>query len=101
MKRSADTREQMLIDTLTKELPLLRTRLNISQDELAKKTGLSRQTISSIETQKIRMSWSTFLALVLFFSVNEETDMMLLSYKGFLENLKSILHCTEASQIEI
>ena len=37
MKRNVDTREQMLIDTLTKELPLLRARLNISQEDLAKK----------------------------------------------------------------
>lgn len=93
MKRSVDIREQMLIDTLANELPLLRARLNISQDELAKKTGISRQTLSSIETLKSRMSWNTFLALVLFFSINEQTDTMLLSYKGFLENLTSILKC--------
>lgn len=93
MKRKVDTREQMLIDTLTKELPLLRTRLNISQEDLARKTGISRQTLSSIETMKSRMSWNTFLALVLFFSINEQTDQMLLSYKGFLENITSILKC--------
>lgn len=91
MKKYVDAREQMLVDTLTKELPLLRARLNISQDVLAKKTGISRQTLSSIETSKSRMSWTTFLALVLFFSVNEQTDEMLLSYKGFTENLTSIL----------
>lgn len=93
MKRTADIREQMLIDTLTKELPLLRARLNISQEDLARRTGISRQTLSSIETMKSRMSWNTFLALVLFFSINEQTDQMLLSYKGFLENLTSILKC--------
>lgn len=53
MKRNVDTREQMLIDTLVKELPLLRARLNISQENLAKKTGISRQTLSSIETMKL------------------------------------------------
>ena len=60
---------------------------------ISKKTGISRQTLSSIETMKSRMSWNTFLALVLFFSINEQTDQMLLSYKGFLENLTSILKC--------
>ena len=93
MKKNVDMREQALIDTLTKELPLLRAKLNISQDELAKKTGLSRQTLSAIETQKSRMSWTTFLALALFFSINEETNTMLLSYKGFIDNLTSVISC--------
>lgn len=66
-----------LIKTLTNNLPVLRAKLQISQDELSNIIGISRQTYSSIETMKKKMSWSTFLTLVLFFGCNEGTATML------------------------
>lgn len=66
-----------LVKILTNNLPVLRAKLQISQAELSNIIGISRQTYSSIETLKKKMSWSTFLTLVLFFGCNEGTAMML------------------------
>ena len=58
------------ITTLTNELPVLRARIRISQAELARGVGISRQTYSLIETQKQKMTWVTFMAIIAFFSAN-------------------------------
>ena len=67
----SDKKREILISKLVDELPVLRTKLALSQDELAGILGISRQTYSSIETKKRKMSWGTFLSLILFFYHNE------------------------------
>ena len=47
--------QDRLIALLTDELPVLRARLKISQDELSRRIGISRQTYSLIETKKRRL----------------------------------------------
>lgn len=57
--KTADVNEEdrnILISRLVDELPVLRTKLGISQDEIAYLQGISRQTYSSIETKKRKMS---------------------------------------------
>lgn len=71
-----DTQAQLIQD-LTDSLPSLRASLVVSQSEISKIIGVSRQTYSAIETRKRRMSWTTFLSLVLFFWYNEETAKIL------------------------
>ena len=66
-----------LIDILTDELPVLRARLRISQDELSRRIGISRQTYSLIETKKQKMTWVTFMAFIAFFDNNAKTKKML------------------------
>jgi len=66
-----------LIKSLTNELPVLRAKLNISQEDLAEKIGVSRQTINAIEAKKRDMSWGMFLSMVFFFDFNEKTSTML------------------------
>lgn len=61
-----DEREE-LISKLVGELPVLRTRLELSQTELATLIDVSRQTYSAIETRRRKMSWGTFLSLILVF----------------------------------
>lgn len=63
----------LLISRLVDELPVLRTKLGISQDELASLVGISRQTYSTIETKRRKMTWGTFLSLILVFDYNEQT----------------------------
>lgn len=59
-----------LIDKLTTVLPALRGAVGVSQDEIANAIGLSRQTYNSIELKKRRMTWGTYMALILFFDYN-------------------------------
>lgn len=69
--------KEKLICILTENLPVLRARLGLSQEDLSKVIGISRQTYSSIETMKRKMTWNTFLSLVLFWGCNESTAIML------------------------
>ena len=48
MKTNEEDCRSHLMETLTYELPVLRTRLGLSQQELAEKVGISRQTYNSI-----------------------------------------------------
>lgn len=72
-----DIDKDKLIDTLTSELPVLRAKIGLSQEEVSNIIGVSRQTYSTIENKKRKMSWNTFLSLVLFFGCNESTAVMM------------------------
>lgn len=66
-----------LMKKLTNYLPVLRAKIGVSQDEVSKIIGISRQTYSALETGKRAMSWNTFLSLILFFGCNDGTAEML------------------------
>lgn len=68
---------EMLISRLLDELPVLRTKLGVSQTEIANLIDISRQTYSSIETKKRKMSWGTFLSLILVFDSNQQTHKLI------------------------
>ena len=62
-----DQEQDRLIGILTDELPVLRARLRISQADLARGVGISRQTYSLVETKKQKMTWVTYMAMIAFF----------------------------------
>ena len=65
------------IEILVENLPSLRARIGITQEELANILGVSRQTYYSLETGKREMQWAMFLAIVFIFdSVNETSEMI-------------------------
>lgn len=64
---------EKLIAKLVDELPVLRIKMGVSQDELAGLLGITRQTYSSIETKKRKMSWSVYLSLILIFDYCDQT----------------------------
>ena len=74
-----DAEKDSFIATLTPNLAILRTQADISQDELANLIGVSRQTYSSIERKMRRMSWNTYLSLVLFYDHNQKTHKLMRS----------------------
>lgn len=80
-----------LIELLRSELPVLRTKAKVSQEEIASKIGVSRQTFSSIETGKREMSWTVFLALIAFFQNNDSTRQMLDNFEGLSDGLEKQL----------
>jgi len=71
-----ETRE-LLIERMTENLPVLRRKLKLSQESLAQIIGSSRYTVMLIETNKRKMTWNTFLSLVLLFDKNEDTAVLL------------------------
>ena len=87
-----DVDKDCLISILTEELPVLRARVGLSQDELRNIIGISRQTYSAIETNKRKMSWNTFLSLLLVFGYNEKTSSMLETSGAFPIELRNILN---------
>ena len=72
-----DEEKDNFIAALSPNLTVLRTKAEISQEELANLIGVSRQTYSSIERKVRKMSWSTYLSLVLFYDHNEKTHKMI------------------------
>lgn len=80
-----------LIDILTDELPSLRAKIGLSQEELSGIIGISRQTYSAIETKKRTMSWSTFMSLILLYGYNEKTTNMVEAAGAFPPSLRKTL----------
>ena len=60
--------KENLINILTDELPTLRARIGIKQEELSDILGISRQTYSAIETKKKKydMEYVYFFAYVFY-----------------------------------
>lgn len=83
---------EKLMQVLTEELPVLRAKIGISQGDISNIIGVSRQTYSAIETKKRKMSWNTFLSLVLFFEHNEKTKDMLVGTGAFPSSLEQMLN---------
>lgn len=89
-----------LIEILTDELPVLRAKLGISQEDVSIIVGISRQTYSAIETKKRRMSWNTFLSLILFYGYNEKTASIVETSGAFPISLKQTLNINRRMEEE-
>ena len=76
-KSASETQREKLVELLREELPVLRAKRRLSQENVAEAIGISRQTYSVIETGKREMSWTVFLALVAFFQNDAKTKKLL------------------------
>ena len=76
-----------LIEELTPELSILRTKAEISQEEIANIIGTSRQTYGAIERKARKMSWNTYLSLILFYDFNRKTHKMIRGMRAFPHEL--------------
>lgn len=75
------------VEALTENLPALRGKLGISQGDLARCVGISRQTYCAVEGKQRKMSWDTFLALSFFFDTHHGTHDMLRSVGAYPREL--------------
>lgn len=87
---SSDIRES-LIDKMADNLPVLRKKLKLSQEGLAKFIGSSRYTVMLYENKKRRMTWNTFLSLVLLFDKNDETAVLLRALGIYTDELDNMI----------
>ncbi|MCH5337804.1 MAG: helix-turn-helix transcriptional regulator [Acetatifactor sp.] len=83
--------KEKLIDKFIYELPILRARIDLTQDEISEIAGISRQTYSALETRKRKMTWSNFMALLFVFYFNPATKEAVENAGVFPDELKSIL----------
>ena len=70
---------------LTELLPLLRTRLGVTQEELGNISGVSRVTISQIESGRAKMNWLHFSALMMI-CISDRNAKELLYVRGLLDD---------------
>ena len=76
---------------MTENLPVLRKKLKLTQEELTDIIGSSRHTVMLIESGKRRMTWNTFLSLVLLFEKNESTAVLLRTFEIYTKDLENTL----------
>jgi len=86
-----EAQKEELINILTDELKMLRSRVEASQQDIASRLGLSRQSYGAIESKTQRMTWSNFLALLLIFTSNEATAKIINWIEAFPPELKQYL----------
>lgn len=93
-----DKMREILIDRMTDNLPTLRKKANITQVELAEMIGVSKFTILSIEKRQRRMTWNTFLSLMLVFTKNKETDKMLTLFEIYTDEFNNFIKNREEKE---
>lgn len=79
--------KEQFIQALTPELALLRAKAELSQEEIANLTGISRQTYGAIERKAKKMSWNTYLSLIFFYDCNQKTRKIIRSLPAFPHKL--------------
>ena len=84
--------KKRLCKNMAVNLPSLRAKAGLSQDELAERLGFSRQTISAVENGKREMQWSTFTAIALFFSNDGEIKELMVVMGIINESLEELLN---------
>ena len=93
-------RKNETIEKMTDNLKVLRNKLNLTQDELAGKVGISRQTLVNIENKKRVMSWNTFVALITVFRAEHSTSDLLNHFGIYTEKLEEYLTSPEITSME-
>ena len=82
---------ELLIEILSKHLKVLRQTTNMTQEELAKRTGVSRQTILGIEKGTISPSVTVSMALIAVFTLMTSPMLaILMNATGISKLLKDI-----------
>lgn len=86
-----DVKKSLCVLQLTENLPVLRACLGLSQEEVANRIGISRQTYNSIEAQRRPMSWNTCVSLITLFARHEKSRRLMESNSHCCEILNEIM----------
>jgi len=90
--------KKTLCKKLASNLPTLRMKAGMTQTDLAVRLGYNRQTIGSIEGNKRDMFWSTFAAIVLYFSANEELKQLMITMGIINDDVEKFLNINLRNQ---
>ncbi len=83
--------KDLLMERMTENLPVLRKKLKLSQEALAQVIGSSRYTVMLMELRKRKMTWNTFLSLVLLFDKNPDTSVLLRALEIYTDEFDSFI----------
>lgn len=83
--------KKRLVDNMAENLPILRKKLEMTQEELANLIGVSRSTIMAVENLKREMTWNMFLSLILIFTKNKDTDVLLNVLEIYTDELNNFI----------
>lgn len=73
----SEEKQRELIESLAENLTHLRTKAEISRNDLAGFMGISCRSYAEIENREKTMSWRAYLSLLLFFDYNQKTHNVL------------------------
>lgn len=93
--------QQMYIDRLVENLPVLRKKLSLRQKDLAEIVGVSAYTILAIENRQRKMTWNMFLSLLLVFLRNDKTEDMLVIFEIYTDELMDFIEGKSTGEVEI
>lgn len=93
-------RKNEAVDKMTANLKVLRNKLNLTQDELARRIGISRQTLVNIENRKRRMTWNAFVALIAVFRAESSTSDLLDHFGIYTARLEEYLTSSKTINME-
>ena len=79
------------VSKMTDNLRVLRNKLGFTQDVLAEKIGISRQTLVNIENKKREMTWNNFIALLTVFRADKNTSDLLDFFDIYTSELNEYL----------
>ena len=84
-EKQSDYDKEKILSDFCDILPMLRTRLGITQKELGARIGTTRHTIMWIESKKNPLTWSMFLSLAFLFFIDPRTRPFLIA-SGIINN---------------
>ncbi len=85
---------------MAENLPMLRTKLGLSQTELAELMGVTRQTVSAVENGVRPLSWTGFLSLLFIFMENSETKPLLKVLGIYSDELADAFRITDLDKLK-
>lgn len=83
---------------MAEQLTMLRTKLDFTQTELTEVVIISRYMLIAIEKKKRKMTWNTFLSLLLVYSKNEGTYKLLETIGVYNDELNDFLNLKNISR---
>lgn len=92
LSENISVNKEKLLEIMTDNLPALRAKIGLSQDEVSNIIGISRQTYCAIETHKRKMAWNTYMSLLFLFWYNDKTKVLVNAIGVFPEELQAALH---------
>lgn len=92
-------KKKIYAERMAENLPMLRKKLGLSQTDIGKLIGVSRQAISSFENRSRVMPWQNFISLLFVFNENPGTQQLLPVLGIYTAELMGVFRTTDLTRI--